>query len=178
MRYGKQTIMLTALAAAALLATHATAATLYRWTDENGTVHFADTPPQHARQLKAETLPDAPPTPAPPAEAGPAGDATPADPEAAEGPARVVVSDRHADPVGPAMLSVRGKVKNDGGAEAHDVSVAIVVTEPTQGDECLRDRMDVTPPDLASGAEGTFEAQFNSPCFYGPTEIDLRAQWR
>ncbi len=171
--------MYAALATTVLFAAHAIgAATLYRWTDEKGTVHFADAPPPNVRQFKAETLPDAPPTPVPPPEAGPAGEAKPAGAEAAEGPARVVLTDQQAEAVGAAVQSFSGKVKNEGGAEAHDVSVAIVVAEPTQGDECLRNRIDVAPSDLPPGAEGTFEAQFSNPCFYGPTQADLRVEWR
>lgn len=179
----EEAIVLAALAAVVLLASQpAGAGTVYHWTDERGVVHFADVPPQDTKQVKTESLPDTPPPLVVPAGAaagaGPAGEATPGDADGEKGPARVVVTDHQAVAVGPAVQSFRGKVKNEGGAEAHDVAIAIVVSDPAQGDECLHDQIDVAPSTLPPGAEGTFEAQFDNPCFHGPTNTDLRAEWR
>jgi Domain of unknown function (DUF4124) len=170
---GQMTLALAALAAVAIAAP-APAATVYRWTDANGTVHFGDAPPPHPARVETEDLPDvpAPATQAPAAEASPAAGKTPA------GPARVALTDRKAEAVGPAAQLFRGTVKNEGGDEARDVAVNITVTEPVQGAECLHDRIDVEPSTLAPGAEGSFEARFENPCFHGPTDTDLRVEWR
>jgi hypothetical protein len=174
-----------ALVAGMVLAGGAVGAdTVYRWTDARGVVHFSDVPPQGTRS-QAQTLPDAPAPiaqpPPEPATSEPA--AAPAAPAAGEEKvpserARVVLTDQQADAVEPAVKSFHGKVKNTGGVEARDVFIALVVTEPVQGDECLREQIDVTPSTLAPGAEGTFEAEFESACFHGETSADLRASWR
>jgi hypothetical protein len=155
-------------------------ADVYRWTDERGVVHFSDVPP-HGSQFTTQSLPDAPPPPVEaatpagdvaPAAAAPGADATP------QGPAHVVLTDKDAVPVGPSVQSFRGKVKNTGGVTAHDVSIAIVVTERVQGAECLREAIDVEPSTLEPGEVGSFAAEFDNPCFHGPTDADLRAEWR
>jgi hypothetical protein len=171
------------LAVVALLATPVLGGPVYKWTDARGVVHFGDVPP-HAAGVNAETMPPAPPPVArPPQEA----EATPADAAAAapaadgehgEGPARVAITDRDDEPLGPSVHAFRGKVKNQGGSEARDVSVAIVVNEPTQGEECLREEIDVEPSTLAPGAVGTYEAEFDNPCFHGDVAADLRPEWR
>lgn len=161
-------------ACAAFAARPAGAATVYRWTDANGVLHFSDSPPPHAAQLQAQNLPDPPPTIA----ASPANAAEPGDGNGSAGPAQVVVMDHHEEAVAPGTQSLRGTVKNQGGAEARDVYVAVVVTEPNQGAECLREEIDVEPATLAPGAEGSYEAELNNPCFHGPTTADLRAEWR
>jgi hypothetical protein len=167
-----------------LLAAPAIAGTVYKWTDERGVVHFGDVPPAPATGIRSETMPAAPPPVARPPQ--PTSDA-PSDGAAAVPPgagaeavkeANVAVTDRQAEAIGPAAQSFRGKVKNQGGTEARDVFVAIVVTEPTQGDECLREEIDVEPSTLAPGAEGTFEAEFDNPCFHGPITADLSPEWR
>lgn len=165
-----------ALAALAIAAT-ARAAIVYSWTDANGTVHFGDAPPPHGSQVKTEYLPDVR-MPAAPAAGDQIGRAPAEADKTPQGPARVALTEQKAEAVSPEVQSFRGKVKNEGGAEAHDVAIDITVTEPTQGDECLHERMDVEPPALAPGAEGTFDARFESPCFQGPTQTDLRVEWR
>jgi hypothetical protein len=170
------TVAMAAFAAVAIAAT-AHAATVYRWTDANGTVHFGDAPPPHPGRVETQYLPDVP-APAPPAAEAPAAEASPAAGKTPAGPAHVALTDRKAEAVGPAAQSFRGTVKNEGGAEARDVTVDITVTEPVQGAECLHDRIDVEPSTLAPGAEGSFEAQFENPCFHGPTDTDLQVEWR
>jgi hypothetical protein len=157
------------------------AETVYKWTDEKGTVHFADVPPPHAGQYKSEDMPDAPPPAAAPAEATPAAGAEgakPADGSGPGGPARVVLTDHKAVQLGPTQEAYRGAVKNEGGVEARDVVISIVVTEPIQGAECLHDQIDVEPSTLPPGGVGTFEAEFDNPCYHGPTEAALQAEWR
>lgn len=169
--------MTMAALAAVAVAASARAAIVYTWTDANGTVHFGDAPPPRGSQVKTEYLPDVP-TPAAPAADDQAGRATPAADQTPQGPARVALTEQKAEAVSPRAQSFHGKVKNEGGAAAHDVAIDISVTEPTQGDECLHERMNVEPSTLAPGAEGTFEGQFESPCFEGPTQADLRVEWR
>jgi hypothetical protein len=180
MRYAcGRTIALGALAAAILLAPHgAGAATVYQWTDENGVVHFADGPPPNTKQFKTEELPDVPPPMAVPPAGGGGPETKSGDDDTEKGPARVVLIDHQAVADGPTEQTFRGKVKNEGGAEAHDVAIAIVVSDQAQGDECLHDHIDVAPSTLPPGEEGTFEARFSSPCFHAPTNADLRAEWR
>ena len=171
--------MALAFVAAVAIAGIGRAATVYRWTDANGTVHFGDAPPPHPAAVETENLPDAPPPPpaAPAAPAAPGDAAAAAEPKPS-GPAHVALIDRKAEAVGPAVQSFRGKVKNQGGDEAHDVAIDITVSEPVQGAQCLHDRIGVEPSTLAPGAEGTFAAEFENPCFHGPTDADLQVEWR
>lgn len=153
----------------------ALAGTVYKWTDENGVVHFADVPPPKVHGVGTEQMPEPPPPVAaetPPPAAG----ETPAR-EQRSGPARVVIGKREESDLGEGAHSFSGTVKNEGGAEAKGVVVAIRVVEPTQGDECLRDEIEVEPSTLAPGASGKFDASFTNPCFKGPTETDLRVDW-
>jgi hypothetical protein len=182
--------MISVLVVALLLATTACAGTVYKWTDARGVVHYGDVPPPKASGIQTENMPDAPPplvrqpiAPAAPpiAPANGQGAKAAAPPDAAgapSGPAKVVLVDRQAENVSPTVQSFRGRVKNQGGAEARDVYVAIRVTEPTQGDECVRDEIDVEPSTLGPGAEGTFEAEFDSPCFHGPVKAELSPEWQ
>jgi len=164
---------------AALSVLSAGAATVYRWVDEKGVVHFGDAPPLGSRDYTKNALPDAP-APAAPVESTPAS-GTPqvaAGKTPREGPAHVVLLESRTMALGPSRQGIRGKVKNDGGAEARDIVISVLVTEPIQGAECLRDVIDVDPPSLAPGAEGTFDAEFDNPCFHGPTNAALTAEWR
>jgi hypothetical protein len=68
-------------------------------------------------------------------------------------------------------------VKNEGGETARGVVVAIHVSEPIQGEECLTDEITVEPSSLAAGEKGTFSAEFDNPCFFGPTQAELRPDW-
>lgn len=147
---------------------------LYRWVDDNGVVHFADTPPAGARGVTVGAMPEAPriggqPTPAP-------ADATSAAAPSA-GLARIALLSREIEPLGGSRVAIRGEVKNDGGLPARAVVVAVRVVEPTQGDECLTDEIAVEPSTIAPGARGQFTAEFDHPCFLGPTNTDLRAEW-
>jgi len=165
-----------------LAASPSFADTVYRWVDERGTVHFSDAPPPQGA-FESQTMPDAPPTAVPTAQsAAPASGDTTASPAAAEappsGPARVAVTDQGADAVAPTVQVIRGRVKNEGGRTASDVHIAVVVTEPVQGAECLQDTIDVEPATLEPGEEGTFEAEYTNPCFHGPTDVLLKPQWR
>ena len=90
---------------------------------------------------------------------------------------RVVIVDRDEVPLGGSQHAVSGKVKNEGGQEARGVAVTIRVVEPTQGEECLTDEIAVSPSTLAAGEEGSFSADFDHPCFLGPTQSELGVEW-
>lgn len=166
--------------ATALIGGAAWAATVYRWTDEHGVVHFADVPPPNVETYSRERLPDAPPAPTrPPAPADSGAPAHAAKAPAApvpKGPARVVIAAHEEVGVGDAVQSFTGKVRNEGGTDARNVSISVRVVEPSQGDECLREVIEVEPATLPPGATGTFEAEFDSPCFRWPTQADLRVR--
>jgi hypothetical protein len=180
------------LAALALVvATRTLAGDLYKWTDANGVVHFADVPPSNARGVSTADLPPASrigfaPTVQPTADAasGAAAAETPngtpgATPAAGagNGPARVVLTARDAQIIGEGRMEIRGKVRNEGGATAESVAVSVRVVEPTQGAECLHGEIAVEPARLGPGESGDFVADFNDPCLLGPTNTDLQAVW-
>jgi len=151
--------------------------TVYRWTDEQGVVHFADSPPPQRKDVQKQDMPRGVPIAAPEA----AADAPPpagGDAPRAGGPAHIVLTKHEETGVAPAVQSFTGTVKNDGGAEATEVSVALRVVEPNSGDECIVAEIEVEPSTLAPGAKGTFDADFESPCFKGPTRAELNAVWR
>lgn len=176
-------------AIAVVVATQALAGELYKWTDANGVVHFADVPPANARGVRTADLPPAsrigfaptPPAAADAASGAPEGTpdagATPGAADAGNGPARVVLTARDAQIIGEGRMEIRGKVKNEGGATAESVAVSVRVVEPTQGEECLRGEIAVEPARLGPGESGDFVADFNDPCLLGPTNTDLQAVW-
>ncbi|MDX2166442.1 MAG: DUF4124 domain-containing protein [Deltaproteobacteria bacterium] len=184
------------VAVAVLVATQALAGDLYKWTDANGVVHYADFPPPNAKGVSTAELPPASrigfaPTIAPTAEpnaanATPAPEGTPngtpggtpgAAGEPGSGPARVVLTTRDAQMLGEGRMEIRGKVKNEGGAPAEAVAVAVRVVEPTQGEECLSGEIAVEPARLGPGESGEFVADFDDPCLRGPTNTDLQVVW-
>ncbi len=148
------------------------AGTVYRWVDEHGVVHFGDVPPPGKRAVE-QNMPAAarPPAAAPAAVPAAAADL------ASKGPARIVVADHEEVSLGGAQQAVRGTVKNEGGETARGVVVAIHVSEPIQGADCLTDEITVEPSSLAAGEKGTFSAEFDNPCFFGPTQAELRPDW-
>lgn len=180
MRPRRQIIVVVVASCTALCTLTAGAAMVYRWVDEKGVVHFGDAPPAGSRDYTSKTLPDAPPAPEPmPADAAAKAEALPpASGTPRQGAAHVVLLESRTIALGPARQAIRGKVKNDGGAEARDIVISVRVTEPIQGAECLRDVIDVEPSTLAPGAEGSFDAEFDNPCFHGPTNAALTAEWR
>src|SRR5438132_227646 len=72
---------------------------------------------------------------------------------------------------------VSGTVENTGGEAAHDVTVAVHVTSPAQGEHCLDDEIDVAA-ELKPGEKAEFSGDFDHPCFRGETSVDLRPQWQ
>jgi hypothetical protein len=58
------------------------------------------------------------------------------------------------------------------------VYVGIRVTDTGQGDECVREDIDVNPSELSPGETGTFAAWFDNPCFLGEAKVDLTPGWQ
>ncbi len=155
----------------------APAQTYYKWTDEQGIVHFADMPPA---QGKAEErhLPAAPAVKSHEADTAPAAAAAETPlvvPEA--GPARVIVVSRQLPRTGPTSMHMLGEVKNVGGAEARRVAVSITAADITAGTPCLNEEAAVTPPSLRPGESGHFDVDVDSPCLAGRANVDVTPVW-
>lgn len=181
------------VAGALALATASWAGEVYRWTDANGVLHIADVPPPHVHSVETQNLPVTKPRPteqvaaATPVEGTPTAGtpvagtpgtpgATPAT-KADKGPAHVVITERNEDSLGDTRHGVSGTVENKGGNAAHDVVVAVHVTSPAQGDDCMSDEIEVAST-LEPGEKAEFSADLDHPCFRGPTQVDMRAQWQ
>ena len=166
------------------LASLSDAGDVYRWTDEQGTLHISDLPPPAGYHVQTQSLPKHQPRPTPasdaaaaaPNAAGTAG-ATPNGTPVAAGPADVVITKQDTEPLGGSQHAVSGTVENKGGTTARDVAVAVHVISSAQGDECLDEQITVVSA-LKPGEKAEFSADFDHPCFHGPTQVDLRAQWQ
>jgi hypothetical protein len=158
----------------------AAAQTFYKWTDERGLVHFSDQPPVRSGGVEERHL-AVPPAASRPAEEAPAPAdvAGGAEPAAAgyEGPARVILVSRQAPRIGPSAVHITGEVKNVGGADARRVAVTLSAVDITQGTPCLQGEAAVAPPTLRPGDKGNFDADIDSPCLYGDTQVDVTPVW-
>lgn len=164
------------------LASAGWAGEVYRWTDAQGVLHIADVPPPQQHGVQTQTLPDPQARPAAAAAAARAEGAAGSSPPAAgtrtlKGPARVVITGRNEEPLGDTRHGVSGTVENTGGETARDVAIAVRVTSPAQGDDCLSEEIEVASA-LGPGEKAEFSADLDHPCFRGPTQVDLRAQWQ
>jgi Domain of unknown function (DUF4124) len=169
---------------------------IYRWTDEKGTVHFSQEPPENVKDVEVKDLPvpDTEPTAAPSAAPAPAkavstpANVTPAaeaaTPAAASTKkpvspqAQVDVVKQQSISMGGENQAISGKVENKGGSKARNVVVTVTVTETVQGAQCLHQDIPVRPSSLNPGETGEFSANFQNPCFYGPTKVDLQPNWQ
>lgn len=172
-RIGSNVAIMAAIVAA--LAAIGRGQSVFRWTDEKGVVHFADVPPPQGQGVVKQEMPAVPPAPATAAAVMPA---APGGQVGTAARARVVLTDQRTEALGPDRQSFSGTVKNEGGREARDVVVTVIVHDSVQGAECLNEEIEVEPATLPSGAEGTFEAEFKNPCFFGATDASLRTEWR
>ena len=148
------------------------AQTVYKWTDESGTVHFSDVPPANTKNVEERSLP---PVPAAPQQEG-GEKSEPAEakaPGAPEGPARVVLLSQHVPRTGPSAVHVSGQVKNVGGADARSVLITVRAVDSTAGTPCLQQDVDVTPSTLRPGETGDFDADIDNPCLSGGTPVDI-----
>lgn len=176
-----------------LLGSVVSAQTVYRWEDERGVVHFSDAPPRDAKNVESRKMRAS--KPAIRATGDPSGAALepegdskkdpqqteskkkPATADSASGAARVEIKEKDVSPVGEATNEFSGEVENVGGSRANDVVVIIEVTETNQGAHCLREEVDVSPSSLDPGERGSFSVTLSNPCFHGPIDPDLRAEW-
>jgi hypothetical protein len=149
----------------------ASAQTFYKWSDEQGIVHFSDVPPANAKNVEQRNLPGAPPPANPEEEADKPAEAK--TPGTSEGPARVVLVSRRTPHTGPTAVHVSGEVKNVGGADANGVSVTVTAVDITAGTPCLREEVGVTPSTLRPGETGNFDAEIDNPCLAGGTPVDV-----
>jgi hypothetical protein len=155
----------------------AAAQTFYKWTDDQGIVHFADIPPPKGEHVEERQLP-VPPAEAPAAaEATPATGAEAAPPIPAEGPARVVLVSRQAPRTGPSSMRITGEVKNIGGKDAQRVAVTVSSVDSTAGTPCLNEEAAVTPSALHPGETGKFAVNVNNPCLSGDSRVDIVPVW-
>jgi hypothetical protein len=167
------------------LASVSDAGDVYRWTDDQGTLHISDIPPPAGYHVQTQSLPKHQPRPTPaaaaaaaaaPTAAGTPG-ATPGGTPAAAGPADVVITSQDNESLGGAVHAFSGTVENKGGTAARDVAIALHVVSPAQGDECLDEEITVAAS-LKPGDKADFSADFEHPCFRGPTQVDMRPQWQ
>jgi len=171
MAQGRTRLILVGLALLTCVSRVAGAQTFYKWTDDNGTVHFSDVPPSNTKNVEERSLP---PAPAAPQDGGEKSEAAEArTPGAAEGPARVVLLSQHVPRTGPSAVHVSGTVKNIGGADARSVLVTVRAVDSTAGTPCLQEDVDVTPATLHPGETGDFDADIDNPCLAGGTPVDL-----
>lgn len=152
----------------------AAAQTVYKWTDEHGIIHFADTPPAGTQTVEERHL-SGPPAAQPRAE--PAPEAPAGKKDAAAGPARVIVAVRKTPRVGPSALHVGGEVRNVGSADAERVAVTVSAVDRQQGNPCFSEQILVKPPTLHPGESGTFDAEIDSPCLIGQSRVDIAPVW-
>jgi hypothetical protein len=153
---------------------------VYRWTDAQGGLHFTQSPPPPEAQFEVRNMPSPPPAPSTPvkepaAQPEVAPGETPAPKR--EGPARVELGKQLTQEVGPSRRLFKGTVQNVGGLAARNVAILLTVTETQQGEECLQAEIDVAPSTLPPGADGTFEAEFDNPCFFGNVSVRMEPDW-
>jgi hypothetical protein len=172
-----------------------TAQTFYKWTDDRGVVHLADSPPPRTKveervlsvppvvTLPADAQADAP---AVSPEVGKATDGTGAKATGASdggagpggtGPAKVVMLSSRKPRTGPSNLHLSGQVKNVGGTDAQGVGVSVVAVDATQGTQCLHQDIAVDPSTLEPGATGSFDFDLDDPCLFGEAKVNLRPVW-
>ncbi len=157
----------------------ARADTYYKWTDEQGVVHFADNPPPNVGKVEERQLPAAPAAQPREAQAAPdsAGGQGSAATGAAAGPARVILVSRDLPRTGPTSMHILGEVKNVGGADAQRVAVTITAVDSTAGTPCLSEEAAVAPSSLAPGQSGNFDVDVDSPCLNGQPNVDVTPVW-
>jgi hypothetical protein len=156
----------------------AAAQTFYKWTDDQGIVHFADMPPPKGGHVEERQLPAPQPAEAPAAaEAASAAGAAAPTPVLAEGPARVILISRQAPRTGPSSMRIFGEVKNVGGKDAQRVAVTVSSVDATAGTPCLSEEAAVAPSTLRPGESGKFDVDLDNPCLFGEPQVDVAPLW-
>ncbi|MFN8628328.1 MAG: DUF4124 domain-containing protein [Candidatus Binatia bacterium] len=151
----------------------ATAQTVYKWTDDRGVIHFADSPPPEARKVEERHLPGPP--------ASQSGADVPAEVRTprsdAQAPAQVIIASRMTPRTGPSSVHIQGEVRNVGGRDAARVAVTVVAADPHDGSSCVQEEIDVSPPTLRPGQTGSFETDVDNPCLLNQPSIDIAPVW-
>jgi hypothetical protein len=156
------------------------AQTYYKWTDDQGVVHFADMPPPNARAEKRDLPPPPAAKPHEPEASAETPAATPGVAEAptpGQGPASVILVSRELPRTGRSSVRVVGEVRNVGGADALRVGVKISSLDTSAGTPCLSEEASVTPSTLHPGDSGKFDVDVDSPCLLGNPQIDVAPVW-
>jgi hypothetical protein len=156
----------------------AAAQTFYKWTDDQGIVHFADMPPPKGQHVEERQLPAPPPAEAPAAaQAARVMGAEAPPPVPAEGPARVILLSRQAPRTGPSSMHIFGEVKNVGGKDAQRVAVTVSSVDSTAGTPCMSEETAVAPSTLRPGESGKFDVDLDNPCLLGEPQVDVAPLW-
>ncbi len=165
--------------AVALWCAAAGAQTVYKWTDERGVIHFADSPPPEGRSVEERHLPGAPKSTDDAAAAirTPRSDAVTRREPGAPAPAQVILASRKTPRTGPSSLHIHGEVRNVGGSDAARVAVTLSIVDTNDGSSCVQEEIAVSPPTLHPGETGKFETDFDKPCLLGQPKIDLAPVW-
>jgi len=150
------------------------AQTIYKWTDEQGVIHFADTPPTEGERVEERHL-----TVPPPARVSsqPSSETRPENKNEPAGPARVIVASSKTPRLGPSVLHVGGEVRNVGNTDAQRVAITVSAVDSQQGNPCLSEEILVKPGTLRPGDTGTFDADIDSPCLIGQSQVDIAPVW-
>jgi hypothetical protein len=149
----------------------AAAQTYYKWTDDQGVVHFADMPAPNARAVEQRDLPR------PPAVKPHEPEASAEAPTSGKGPASVILVSRQLPRTGRSSVHIAGEVRNVGGADAQRVGVTISSLDSTAGTPCLSEEAMVTPSTLHPGESGKFDVDVDSPCLLGNPRVDVTPVW-
>ena len=172
------------------LASAGWAGEVYRWTDAQGVLHIADVPPPKGHDVQTQTLARA--ARAPRLRGGRhsrcrhtgrhgRSDARRRPPAAGAEPARGAGAGRH-------HREERGARWADRGTASAARWRTRAAHRARRRDRCARDvagagrrvsgRGDRSQSStLKPGEKAEFSADFDNPCFRGPTQVDLRAQW-
>lgn len=159
----------------------ATSQMVYKWTDEHGVIHFADTPPSEVRKVEERHLPG--PPPAKPEDDAPAEPRTPRTDAlirrtpGAQPRAQVILASRKTPQTGPSALHITGEVRNVGGSDAQRVAVAIAAVDGNDGSSCLKEEIAVSPATLRPGETGRFDTDIDNPCLLNQPKIDIAPVW-
>jgi hypothetical protein len=154
---------------------------VYKWTDEHGVIHFADSPPPEARKVEERHLPAAragkPSEDAAAEPRTPKSDALTRRDPGTQPPAQVILASRKTPRTGASSVHIQGEVRNVGGTDAVRVAVAISALDSNDGSSCLKEEIGVSPPTLPPGDTGSFDTDIEKPCLLGQPNIDIAPVW-
>jgi hypothetical protein len=147
----------------------ANARRVFHWIDERGVACYSHSPPPPGVKFEARRMPTPRPTPLRPSIS---------EGEPVEGEAFVVLTDQSVSEIGPLTRRFTGEVTNNGDRAAGNVVVSITVKDDERDAHCLTANMEVTPSTLEPGESGTYEDEFDHPCFRGNASVELKPEWQ